>query len=528
MLRALERAGNRLKGRAGIIRDTLRGVHPMIAAATLGPSLVADAFTLDELIGDSHDDVVARYAVWARQTADDADQIVGELLGTTNISAKIDRQAHLDESVEYLRNGLGELTRQRLFERSLIQTGELIPSGFTRAVLAHAGGQANVTLSGSAYVALTPSGQPVPGLATGPDTGEAIRAGGGAVEAYRWVYGPATRGQPFPPHVRLDGRVFQNFDDPQLANTSGWPPYSHYIPGDHQGCRCDYEPIVLSPEAARAAGLAPKAAPLGNTLTAPDDLADVERLEQTPEPEPTPPAKPARAPESFPSNSVTYSSPAVRKKYEPTMRALDELHSVPTGVLPPTNIKAGGAATAKGGHFTPASRGPKPRRKRGAPYSEYVQQMADYRAQPLTPEIQINDRKDGTQLLTLLHEYGHRIDYKGGERGVSVLGGVSGYHSQGGSAAVAAFQEAAKATPTISEALTRYRDFGYVQYYRSPHEVWARAYSQWAANQLGGAHRAALDASLSGKYGNYQWPDDEFETLAPFVEAVLRERGMIE
>jgi hypothetical protein len=47
------------------------------------------------------------------------------------------------------------------------------------------------------------------------------------------------------PHMNLDGQVFRNFDDPVLANGSGWPPYSFYMPGDHAGCICDFEPIIV-------------------------------------------------------------------------------------------------------------------------------------------------------------------------------------------------------------------------------------------------------------------------------------------
>jgi hypothetical protein len=71
---------------------------------------------------------------------------------------------------------------------------------------------------------------------------------GVAVEGYRWVYGPAARRRPFEPHARLAGTTFQNFDDDVLANSAGWPPFSHFMPGDHSGCLCDVEPVLIAPD----------------------------------------------------------------------------------------------------------------------------------------------------------------------------------------------------------------------------------------------------------------------------------------
>ena len=65
---------------------------------------------------------------------------------------------------------------------------------------------ADVTISGDAWVALTVHGtQSVPGLATGPDIVDTLTAAGASIEAYRWVYGPAQRGQPENPGEMLNG-----------------------------------------------------------------------------------------------------------------------------------------------------------------------------------------------------------------------------------------------------------------------------------------------------------------------------------
>lgn len=66
-------------------------------------------------------------------------------------------------------------------------------------------------------------------------------------ERYRWVYGISERH--FEPHVELDGRIFSSWEGTELAahDPSGWPYTSHYYPGDHDGCRCDWLPEVLDP-----------------------------------------------------------------------------------------------------------------------------------------------------------------------------------------------------------------------------------------------------------------------------------------
>lgn len=53
----------------------------------------------------------------------------------------------------------------------------------------------------------------------------------------------------------------------------------------------------------------------------------------------------------------------------------------------------------------------------------------------------------------------------------------------------------------------------------------ARAYSQWAAEQLGGAELDALNAWRATP--GLQWTDEEFAVIRPLVEDVLRARGYL-
>jgi hypothetical protein len=62
---------------------------------------------------------------------------------------------------------------------------------------------------------------------------------------YRWVYGISENH--FEPHLALDGHVFDSWGAGTLAapDAGQWPYTSHYYPGDHDGCRCDWLPEVL-------------------------------------------------------------------------------------------------------------------------------------------------------------------------------------------------------------------------------------------------------------------------------------------
>lgn len=259
--RALERAGNRLKGRAGVLRSTLSTTPAMRAAAVAGPNLIADAgLTSDELLDGAWDDVVVRYRKWSGAAYDEATGVVSGVIGEFRTgypeAMKQTFSNHLDESEVLLRRGLQGIAAEKMLDpKGLDEVGELVPNGFVRHVVARAGGTTDITSTGYAYVALTSDGGPLPGLATGPLLEDALHDHGAAITAFRWVYGPAFRQSPFRPHARLDGVVFTNFDDPKLANTSGFPATAFYIPGDHRGCRCDAEPIVLTPDQAKALGI---------------------------------------------------------------------------------------------------------------------------------------------------------------------------------------------------------------------------------------------------------------------------------
>jgi hypothetical protein len=129
------------------------------------------------------------------------------------------------------------------------------PTGLIRQAMRVAGGvspsdnaaQISTNGEGSAWIT-TPDGSSPGGIATGELIAGIIRDEGGAIQGYRWVYGPADRRNPFHPHMALEGFIFHSFTDPRLVIGGSFPSTGHYIPGDHVGCICDVEPIVLTPE----------------------------------------------------------------------------------------------------------------------------------------------------------------------------------------------------------------------------------------------------------------------------------------
>lgn len=260
MTRALERAGNRLRSKTNGTehRTMLRNVPVTHGFATLGATLVAQVFGDDDPLDGAWDELEAQFLTWGQQAQDDALDVahrVSSGFSTAERDTLKLRQAEdLNQAWAWMREALDSLAAARLFDPdpSAPDLGEFdptlkVPTGLVRQALARAGGATGlVTQDGGAWVALTDGGtRPAGGIGTGELVRGALRDNGAMVEGYRWVYGMAFRARPFEPHRQLDGVTFQNFDDPVLANPNGFPPYGFYMPGDHTGCICDFEPTII-------------------------------------------------------------------------------------------------------------------------------------------------------------------------------------------------------------------------------------------------------------------------------------------
>lgn len=255
-----------------------------------------------------------------------------------------------------------------------------------------------------------------------------------------------------------------------------------------------------------------------------------------PEPEPVAPTGPRYGPAegSIPPVDIIDwpTNQKVRvKKLRETLEAVGNLHGIrPNGFAKTELVLGSNRGGGKGGHWAPLRRpGPKPRRRRYESYYDHRQRLQEWASSPPRPEIRINTRSDtaGEEEFFMLHELGHRMDCEPVKPG----GMTALYHSSDGyrnlnpeaTEAWKEFKDAASETSNIKDAHTLFRgSSGFASYHRDVKEVWARAYCQWACNQLGGDARVALEVSQAS---NNQWSDEEFEQLAPLVEKVLRTAG---
>lgn len=299
--RALERAGNRLRSRvASSEKAVLRHVKPALCAATLGRTLVAQAgVDSDELLLDAWLQLEAQFREWVADAQRQALDVVSLFVGGISDSERAHverRQADaLDDAWSWLSAALTTLAESRLFDPtpSVEPQGEFdptlrVPPGLVRHAIARAGGEGLQLVAaagdvgrssgvgyskGAVFVTLSQGGsRPAGGVGTGSIVEDVLRDHGGSVEGYVWDYGQAARRTPFEPHVALDGVEFVTFADDVLANDLGFPEFSHFMPGDHNGCMCDAIPVLLSGDAATATRSTPSSDDGSDDMSLPQQL----------------------------------------------------------------------------------------------------------------------------------------------------------------------------------------------------------------------------------------------------------------
>lgn len=260
MTRALERAGNRLRTKVSAdLRRTIGELPADRRAGMLGPALVAAAgVDEDDLLAGAFDELERQFRQWSEQAGGDAIEVAHRISGGFSTyerqALKLRMADDLDEAWGWMKEALTSLAAAKLYDPTPdIGFGEFdptskVPTGLVRQAMARAGGQKAFTTDGQdAWVALDAEGRPAGGIGTGRTIGQALTEKGVGREGYRWVYGAGFRRTNFPPHLRLDGVTFENFDDPVLAVSGSFPARDFYMPGDHAGCQCDFEPILLPP-----------------------------------------------------------------------------------------------------------------------------------------------------------------------------------------------------------------------------------------------------------------------------------------
>lgn len=260
--RALERAGARVATRAqrnAELRAALGPGHPgWRAVHTAGRSLVAQAgLSEQELLRDAFDGLADQFdslvAAAQRQAVAEVEAVTGPLDAAERRQLAAQQDEDRAAAWAWLLAALSALALDRLFDPDPEPDtdGELVdgrvPPGTLREAIARAGGATGfLRLAGGGLV--DAAGRPSGGVGTGELVRSVLQGHGASIDAWRWHYGLAIRLRPFEPHRRLHGLVVRHFDDDRLLNGAGWPVVSHYMPGDHRGCLCDYEPVVIGPD----------------------------------------------------------------------------------------------------------------------------------------------------------------------------------------------------------------------------------------------------------------------------------------
>lgn len=263
MERALERAGARVHSRASsntALRVALGGHRGWGALRHAGrEAVVAQAGVNEqELLRDAFDGLGDQFARLVEQAQAQALATVEAVTGPLGDAERRQVEAQQAEDREgawaWLLAALTALALARLFEPEPEPdaVGEAVdgrvPPGMLREAMGRAGGASGFSrLAGEGTALVDAAGRPTGGVGTGELVQQLLQARGATLDAWRWTYGPALRLRPFEPHLRLHGTVVTRFDDDRLVNAGSWPVVSHYMPGDHKGCLCDYEPVVIGP-----------------------------------------------------------------------------------------------------------------------------------------------------------------------------------------------------------------------------------------------------------------------------------------
>lgn len=225
----------------------MRAAPKLEIASRIGRvAMQAEGVTVESLLESSFDPLADRFADWVRRAYSRAVRVLG--LTSSEAPDDLTLDGLSSEAAAWLVSSLKLLATERLFDPSPSADlfGELddtsaVPFAIIREAIARAGG---ATPSG---IYISPSLEPMGGIATGALILGTLSRLGGGVDGWEWVYGEEVRTREFPPHRDLDGMRFSSWSAEVLTNRQTWPPVTHYVPGDHAGCLCSHMPILSLP-----------------------------------------------------------------------------------------------------------------------------------------------------------------------------------------------------------------------------------------------------------------------------------------
>jgi hypothetical protein len=268
MTRALEKAGARIRttvGRTASGRAWCAGnsnIHlcflisnSMIAAAGLDEQmLLNDAWNqlkleYDQYVEYADKRTIDSMASMLKMDSDQFQHLAAQLVnyrdaGWNYLHHQLQRTAmgYLSDSASVLEEDIGgDIITTRLVQPSVI-----------KETLARVGGHLLHSADQQLFDPTVSVRVPQTGLTTGPAVSDELRSNGLSIESYTWVHGFTP--SPFDPHLELDGVEFTSWTDSILANDGDFPDGDFFIPGDHDGCSCDFSINWSDQESIAAAG----------------------------------------------------------------------------------------------------------------------------------------------------------------------------------------------------------------------------------------------------------------------------------
>lgn len=253
---AIARGGAKLKTwarRDHDLRGLLAGVDARQVAEVLGPDRarrIASAEFADEEQRREDLFAAALLALLAsfRRIADGAYAKVLRLLGVAAIepgaaapawatstipAAEVAR--NIEAGGQVLRESMLQLADREIFNPvTAPPVGELTPFRTPAPVIRR-------TMAATGGASIEPGLGPLDDAASGLAFGPTLQEFQPPRLGWQWVYGDEPRARPFEPHLEIDGEIFDGPDDPRLAGLA--PGGGQGYPGDHDGCRCDWQPV---------------------------------------------------------------------------------------------------------------------------------------------------------------------------------------------------------------------------------------------------------------------------------------------
>jgi hypothetical protein len=239
LIRALEKAGNKVKakvqGKDAALALQVKGADPVDVCAMVGRDRLEElGLTEDILLAAAFAYLAVKFTQWSTYAITQSVKAVAEMtyLPLSTLAALTQAMtARIPAAWKRLEGSLKDRAMAKLYGRAGDELRGEVPDtivlpGDVRDALSEIGGGS--TTDG--------------GIALGGDILRTLDAQGPRV-GFTWRYGVTPRSRHFEPHFAIAGRRFEGYDDPALIPE---PKYawigSHYKPGDHSGCMCDYVP----------------------------------------------------------------------------------------------------------------------------------------------------------------------------------------------------------------------------------------------------------------------------------------------